>query len=345
VLEKLNIADEQIKRVLQENYALKTVDLEFLPLGNDANTWVYRTTNEDGTPYLLKVRPSPFYEASCIVPHFLKENGVIEVVGPLPNKYNQLWTPFEKLNFILYPFIDAEIGFSLGMTAAQWRELGKIVQKIHRLTLPPEITASIRKETFTPPEVGWIREFDTKISTLETKNDFERRFVEIWTAERPNIETVTSYLEKLAGELHGNTKAHTVCHADLHPGNIFRNSANQVWVIDWDEVKFARKERDFLFVKVGDGDLINNPFFQGYGETDFDWIAFTYYWCERVAQDIYAYTHELFYRPDLATDASLAQTLAGFNAVFAPEGEIDAAFAAAKHLPAHHKLAIPKVVS
>ena len=50
-----------------------------------------------------------------------------------------------------------------------------------------------------------------------------------------------------------------------------------MFVIDWDEVMLAPKERDFLFVKEAPADglvrLSTPAFFQGYGQTEIDWIA------------------------------------------------------------------------
>jgi spectinomycin phosphotransferase len=36
---------------------------------------------------------------------------------------------------------------------------------------------------------------------------------------------------------------------DLHPRNLIRDHAGKVFVIDWDEVMLAPKERDFIFVR------------------------------------------------------------------------------------------------
>ena len=37
---------------------------------------------------------------------------------------------------------------------------------------------------------------------------------------------------------------------DLHPANLLRDDAGQVFVIDWDEVMLDPNERDFLFIDV-----------------------------------------------------------------------------------------------
>jgi spectinomycin phosphotransferase len=115
-----------------------------------------------------------------------------------------------------------------------------------------------------------------------------------------------------------------------------------VFVIDWDEVMLAPKERDFLFVKESSAAseaLPGTPaFFQGYGQTEIDWIALTYYRYERVIQDLIACTQEVFFRDDLGEDTK-ADSVQLFRAILAGGGQIDAASHASAHLPPD--LAIP----
>ncbi len=106
--EKLSIPDEHLRAYVQEHYALSAVTLDFLPLGNDVSAWVYRILSESGTLYFLKAKHGPLYEASCLVPCYLKDQGVESVVAPLPTKRNELWTQLGELVVILYPFIGGE---------------------------------------------------------------------------------------------------------------------------------------------------------------------------------------------------------------------------------------------
>ena len=56
MLEKPDIPDELIISCLQEEYGLLIVRLEFLPLGADLGTAVYRVLTDDGASYFLKLR-------------------------------------------------------------------------------------------------------------------------------------------------------------------------------------------------------------------------------------------------------------------------------------------------
>jgi spectinomycin phosphotransferase len=150
------------------------------------------------------------------------------------------------------------------------------------------------------------------------------------------IYTAIATLETLGGVLQRRTLPYVVCHADLHPANLLRDPFGHVFVIDWDEVMLAPKERDFIFVKESLADSETLPgtpaFFQGYGQTEIDWIALTYYRYERVIQDLIAWAQDVFFRDDLGEGAK-AYAVQSFDAILAEGGEIDAASAVAAHLP------------
>jgi spectinomycin phosphotransferase len=127
------------------------------------------------------------------------------------------------------------------------------------------------------------------------------------------------------------------CSADApEPAYLLRDHAGHVFVIDWDEVMLAPKERDFIFVKASSADsevLPGTPaFFQGYGQTEIDWIVLTYYRYERVVQDLIAFAQGVFFRDDLGERAK-ADAVQLFQEILAEGGEIDATYAAAAHLP------------
>src|SRR5262245_59090574 len=71
-----------------------------------------------------------------------------------------------------------------------------------------------------------------------------------WREQQHTIHTVLTLLEILAGVLQGRSGPQVICHADLHPGNIVRTPDDHLFVIDWDEVMLAPKERDLLFVRA-----------------------------------------------------------------------------------------------
>ncbi len=328
VREQPRIPEERLRAFLQDQYDLYPVTLEFLPRGKDYKAGVYRVVSEQSTAYLLKVTSRSLYEPRCLVPRYLNDQGIISVVAPVPTKSNALWTKLMDWTVIVYPFIDGDTSL-IGMTNEQWKEVGTIFKRIHQVRLSPEGFESLRKETFDPTVYArWVRSFETQhLHSRQGGSVSERALCASWVAHQSTIHSGATSLEKLAEVLQLRTFPYVICHADLHAANLLRDHAGHVFVIDWDEVMLAPKERDFIFIRAPQADA----FWEGYGQREIDWIALTYYLWERVVQDLIECTQDVCFRDDLGeeTRADAVQmfdeNLEGSN--------LDAAYAAEAHLP------------
>ena len=238
---------------------------------------------------------------------------------------------------IVYPFIEGEVTWNPPMTDEQWQNVGKTFNQIHRVKLPADGFESLRKETFDPTVYSHsVYAFDAQQARAEGGSQVEQELRLSWIEHQPTIHQGVTFLEKLAGALQQQSGPQVICHADLHPSNMMRGQANQVFVIDWDDVMLAPKERDFIFISDARANPSTQhdtaPFFQGYGPTEIDWIALTYYLWERVIQDVIAFAEEVFFRDDLG-EATKMESLQRFRINLSKGGKIEEAFAAAAHLP------------
>jgi spectinomycin phosphotransferase len=307
--EQPGIPVEHLRACLQDQYDLIPFTLEFLPLGKDYKAGVYRVVSEQSTAYLLKVTSRSLYEPRCLVPHYLKDQGITSVVAPVPTRSGALWTKLVDWTVTVYPWISGDSSLT-GMTDEQWKEVGTIFKRIHQVMLPP---------------------FAFEAQHLHSRHDgsgSSRALRADWVAHQSTIHVGVTSLEKLAGVLQRRAGPYVICHADLHAANLLRNPAGHVFVIDWDEVMLAPKERDFIFVREPQA----AAFWEGYGQTEIDWVALTYYLWERVVQDVIECTQDVCFRDDLGeeTRADIAKL---FHKFLAEEGgTIDAAYAAAAHL-------------
>ena len=335
--EKLGVSDELLRACLQDQYAISAVTIEFLPLGLDMRAGVYRVVSAQGDVYLLKVKAGPLYEPSCLVPRYLQDQGIPTVVAPLYTKRKTLWTRAGDWTLIVYPFIEGDVTWNPPMTDEQWKNVGATFNQIHRVTLPAEGFELLRKETFDPTV------YSRSVHTLEIQHIYtdgggqvEQELRSSWIAYQPTIHKGVTTLEKLAAILQRQAGPQVTCHADLHPSNMIRSQDNQVFVIDWEDVMLAPKERDFIFVGDARGNpstaLDTAPFFQEYERAEIDWIALTYYLWERVIQDVIAYAEEVVLRDDLG-EATKLESLRGFRINLSTGGKVDEALAAAAHLP------------
>ena len=91
----------------------------------------------------------------------------------------------------------------------------------------------------------------------------------------------------------------------------------------------APKERDFIFIREAGADA----FWEGYGQPQVDWIALTYYRWERVVQDVIECGKDVFLRND-EEEAIRADSARLFDDLMGEGSDVDAAYAAAAHIPA-----------
>ncbi|HEU0026469.1 MAG TPA: aminoglycoside phosphotransferase family protein [Ktedonobacterales bacterium] len=337
--DKPDIPEERLRACLHDQYGFSAIALDFLPLGLDVRSGIYRAVGDNGAAYLLKARRGPLYEPSLLIPRYLYDQGIASVAAPLATKSRALWADVDEWTLAVYPFIVGESGWRPAMTDAQWQAVGVAVKQIHQATPPAEGLRLPRRETFDPAEyIRWARAFEAREASAEGGSQHERALRSAWMARRPTIHAALASMETLAGALQRQSGPFVICHADLHRGNIIRNQAGEVFLIDWDDVMLAPKERDFLFVGQAPADgtapAQASAFFQGYGEVAVDWAALTYYLWERVVQDLIECARWVFGAEDVGEEAQ-ADAVRLFEGVFSAGDEVDAALAAAAHLPSH----------
>src|SRR3954470_13862093 len=119
MLEKPALTDETIAACLHEGYGIAPRQIEFLPLGQDNNAWVYRVDAADGAAHFLKVRRPPAHELSLVLPRYLRDTGFELVVAPLPTYDGNLWQAADEYVLMLYPYIDARPGKEAGLSLGQ----------------------------------------------------------------------------------------------------------------------------------------------------------------------------------------------------------------------------------
>lgn len=328
MLEKPNLADEKIMAALRDRYGIEAAAIEFLPLGNDATAWVYRAVGEGGTAYFLKLKKGAVYEPSVTIPRFLKDNGIEQAVAPLPTQHGKLWAAVESFALILYPFIDGRSGMDVGLSDAQWLELGGILRKMHAIQLQAELAAQIQRESFVPHWAALVRAFAVKIPVTAYENPYAKALAAFWLERAAQITRIVERAEALGRILQSRSLPFVLCHADIHIANVLVDGAGKLHIVDWDQPVLAPKERDLMFMLNTPGEAL---FFEGYGEAAVDWTAFAYYRYEWVVQELGDYAGRVFTLDDVGDDTR-ADAVRGFRQLFDPGDVVDEAYAADKKL-------------
>ncbi|HET8911146.1 MAG TPA: aminoglycoside phosphotransferase family protein, partial [Ktedonobacteraceae bacterium] len=102
------ISEEDLRACLQDQYDLSPVTLTFIPLGRDYDAGIYRVESEQGTVYALKVTSRPLYEPRCLIPRYLRDQGIASVVAPIPTRSGTFWVQLSDWTVIVYPWISGE---------------------------------------------------------------------------------------------------------------------------------------------------------------------------------------------------------------------------------------------
>ncbi|MEZ4670957.1 MAG: aminoglycoside phosphotransferase family protein [Anaerolineae bacterium] len=328
MLEKPALSDVQIITSLSERYAIPVDALSFLPIGNDATAWVYRVES-GGLTYFLKVKHGAIYEPSLSVPRYLYDAGIKQVVAPYPTPSQHLSVAIEGYNLILYPFIEGHAG---GLSDAQRIELGAVMKRIHSTTLPSSVQAQIRKERFIPPWLKTVQKLHEAITRTTGDTPIAREFIDFCRERQDEIGTISARAESLGRLARERAMPIVVCHADIHDFNTIISSQGELFVVDWDEVQFAPKERDLMF--VGNVETIGahvpphtRLFYEGYGAVKVDPLLIAYYRYEWVVQEMGDFGARILHGQELG-EATRQDALDGFRKLFADGNVVDAAYAA-----------------
>lgn len=335
------IRDEALIASLGASYGIGVAELTFLPLGYDADAWVYRVVAGDGRVYFLKVRRGAVYEPSVTVPRALRAAGLAEVVAPIPTTDGTPWGDADGCAVLLYAFVEGENGWDVRLSLSQWSERGAILARLHASALPPEIAATVPRERFAPEQ----RRSDVVRGLLAGQYDDDRGdpaardLLALVRERRDEIAGILRRAEGLGRALQGRHSPFVLCHADSHAANLLVDPAGGLHVIDWDQPIYAPKERDLMFALTTalKGCAAGTPeeaaFFAGYGGAQPDPVALAYYRYEWAVQDIGDFAASVVVRAHTGA-AEKREAVQMIGGLFGPGGIVAAAYGSEEDLPA-----------
>lgn len=333
MLEKPDIPDELIVSHAEREYAIQVERLEFLPLGADAGSAVYRVAADGGETFFLKLRKKGAFDPIAVdVPRYLRGLGIPAVVAPLENRSGGLWSWLQDYHLILYPYIDGKDGYEQALTEPQWRAFGRALAQIHAARLPAALAARIPRETFSPYFREQVAGFQAQVEQTRYDDPVAARLAAFMREKRDVIDYVTARAAALASRLQASPPEMVLCHNDIHAGNLLlptcAGDPAALYIVDWDAPVFAPKERDLAM--VGGSSIWNkgqeeSVFYLGYdgGRAAVNAAALAYYRYERIVQDMAAFCEELLLTNEGGKDRE--QSFEYFTANFLPGGEIDIA--------------------
>ncbi len=330
MLEKPELKDEEIINCLRYEFGLSVEKLSFLPLGADFDTAVYHALANDRTAYFVKLRKGDFNKASVMVPKFLGTLGIKQIIPPLTTQTGQLWASLNPFKVMLYPFVEGHNGFEKKLSNEQWVIFGEALKRFHTADLPLTITSNINKETFSPRWRNTVKMFLARIEKETFDEPVAIELAAFLKTKKDETLELVKRTEQFAQTLLEQLPEFILCHADIHGWNLLIDGNGALYMVDWDTLIFAPKERDLMFIGGGLGDSGYTPkeeetmFYQGYGQTNINQIAIAYYRCERIIEDIAEYCEQIFLSDDGGEDRKVS--LENVKSNFLPNGTIETAY-------------------
>ena len=319
MLEKPDIPDSRIQTCLRDAYGINAGAIMFLPLGADVHTAVYRAQTPDSA-YFVKLRRGGFDKTALTIPDRLHAQGCRAVIAPLRTRTQQLWAALDDFTVIVFPFVDGRDGYAARLHDAHWIEFGRAVRALHALP------AVFPHEQYADTWRVQVRDFLVLAESARFADAVAAELAAFLRQQQTVIRQLIDRAETLAAALRDQPRPFVLCHADLHAGNVLIDTAGHLYIVDWDTLILAPKERDLMF--VGGGLFANHRpaaeeerlFYQGYGPAQPDPDALTYYRCERIVQDVAAYCEQLLLSE--AGGADRANSLRQLMNQFGPGGVV-----------------------
>lgn len=301
------LPESSIARVARSGFGLDISAIASLPWGADAASRVFRIQTRDGQRLVLKARQADWFSpASLVVPFTLWMAGIHDVVAPLETLSKELWVSSDGFEWSLYPFIEGDLAAHVGLTETQWFHLGTVLRQVHEAHLEPGLAGKVPKERFVPSRIDTVKALAEVFGEQGRSPDPSYgELATFWKAHGAVVDTLVQHCSTLGAELRSEALPCVLCHADLHVWNILVDATGRPWMLDWDEVVLAPKERDLMFVVGSIGrDLVleaeTRSFMRGYGRVDLSPRALTYYRAAWALQDIGAYAERVLSSSDRA---------------------------------------------
>ena len=333
MLEKPDMPDETLRACLRDHYGLRAAEIAFLPIGNDVDTAAYRVVAADATPYFLKLRSwrrgGRFDATTVAIPRFLHDRGIAQVIAPIPTAAGHLWAHLDAYAATLFPFVAGRDGFAAPLSERQWGDLGAALRGMHTAVVPPSLGAAIPRETYAPRWRDRVRAFQARVAQTAFADPVAAEFAAFLHARRGEISRLVARADALAAALRARPPAHVLCHADIHAANVLIGADGALYIVDWDTVILAPKERDLMFIGGGVGGAWGRAreealFYRGYGRTTIEPLALAYYRHERIVEDVAEYGERLLLTEEGGADRAV--WLGKFRNAFLPNNVVEIAY-------------------
>jgi spectinomycin phosphotransferase len=329
MLEQHKIQIDQLIPCIQAAYDLEITQVDFLPLGADRHSKLFKAITTAGRQYIVKVRRSTIKSHAVTLPAYLHDQGIEQVIVPIKTKTGSLWTDFNDSKLILAPYIFGNGADQADLSPQGWILFGETLRKIHEIELTETLKRSLTKETYTQYYRDWLATFLHHTRQMHLVDPLSQELTGFLLSKQSKILDLIRWAENLGRDLKTRQLPFVFCHGDIHASNLLVAEGGQLYIIDWDDAVLAPKERDLMYIGAGITGRWQSPlqkayFNQGYGQVQVDANAIAYYRFERIIQDIAIFSDRILQGEEEEMERDLYLQYIKSN--FQPNGTLEIAY-------------------
>lgn len=289
------VGETLLRKWLLADFGLEVVELTPVAYGADIAAQVWKAGTATNT-YAVKWSAAGTNTGHQVAA-FLADSGLPGVPELIRTTEGGLWSVHAKKRLTITPWIDGVRAAESGLTDEQWSEYGVLIRRVHDSEPPHRLRDALPKHSHIDVRMPAIA--DEVHKRLETpEGEVEEELAAVW-----------KQFEHVIADLRTNrppapSGPRVICHGDPHLGNVLVDE--RLHLIDWDDVIFAPREQDLMFMLGGMDDVGPttptqvDAFLTGYGPHTLDQDAIHYYRHVRAFEDVIGWSHQAITGPDEA---------------------------------------------
>ena len=232
---------DKILAIVKNEYGLKIDNFEFVPIGEES--YAYKITSSDKYFFVKYTENADAIEnLSKSKQLFQKLSGLSFYVGPV-SVNGELFFPLGKGVVTVTPFITGTVVTAANPEFDQdlitW--IVDAMAQIHQLDISG---CPLKSESFTN---NYKKRFDVLLKSAEELPS-DSKVLGVINEIKDRIVKKISRQDDLSQELINSPKDFVLTHGDITGLNIMR-SGSSTFLLDWDGVRLAPRERDIMFIE------------------------------------------------------------------------------------------------
>ncbi|MCY4023237.1 MAG: phosphotransferase [Anaerolineaceae bacterium] len=288
---------DELARLLSDGWGLPSPQIEPTAQGADRASRLYQVRDSAGARWILKWRAGPVNHGALRLPHFMRESGAQAFLAPVPTLDGELQVAVSGGYLALLPRIDGDNGFERPLNADAWRQLGQALRALHDAPLPDDLRRTLPQEPFSTRSCAALRGTLPRIFA-NSDDPLLRDLSQLLRDKRESLSWLMDRSDSLARQLRQRDLPCVACHGDIHAGNVLVDSGNRLYLVDFDTLQLAPRERDLMFIGAGVAGHWQSAraytwFREGYGPLQPDPPAIAFFRCERIVADLLDYCRQI----------------------------------------------------